>query len=224
MTSTEAPAIASPVERRPRPRIESLADLIFGLSLSIGSIALLTTSAKSPFDIDSHILAFAFTFLLLITAWIIYTTDMSVLPLETRVTTFLNVLLLLLVALVPYLLNAVEFIDPSITPEASFAIRDYSSSLFALDLSGILFILAAFAHVISIEENKLVAPEVAQLFRNGRNRMVVLAVVMAASIAPVFWQTILLGIPARIYLWYLPLISYWVGRALRPDSRNYRIS
>jgi hypothetical protein len=121
-------------------------------------------------------------------------------------------------------LNAVEFIDPSITPEASFAIRDYSSSLFALDLSGILSILAAFAHVISIEENKLVAPEVAQLFRNGRNRMVVLAVVMAASIAPVFWQTILLGIPARIYLWYLPLISYWVGRALRPDSRNYRLS
>src|SRR3984893_6640283 len=150
MTSTEAPALASPAERRPRPPIESLADLIFGLSLSIGSIALLTTSAKSPFDIDSHILAFTFTFLLLITAWIIYTTDMSVLPLETRVTTFLNVLLLLLVALVPYLLNAVEFIDPSITPEASFAIRDYSSSLFALDLSGILFILAAFAHVISI--------------------------------------------------------------------------
>jgi uncharacterized membrane protein len=224
LTLPESSTIAGPGERRPRPRIETLADLIFGLSLSIGSIALLTTSAKSAFDIDSHILAFAFTFLILITAWIIYTTDMSVLPVETRIVTFLNVLLLLLVALVPYLLNTVEFTDPSIAPADSFAIRDFSSSLFALDLAGILLILAAFAHVISIEENKLVAADVVHLFRNGRNRMLVLAVVMAVSILPVFWQFNLLGVPARIYIWYLPLISYWAGRALRPDSRTYRLS
>jgi hypothetical protein len=224
MTSPESSTVAGPVERRPRPRIESLADLIFGLSLSIGSIALLTTSARTPFDIDSHILAFAFTFLILITAWIIYTTDMSVLPVETRAVTFLNILLLLLVALVPYLLNTVEFIDPTISADASFAIRDYSSTLFALDLSGILLILAAFSHVISIEENKLVSLEVVHLFRNGRNRMLVLSVVMAASIAPVFWQVSVFGVPARIYVWYLPLISYWVGRAFRPDSRTYKLS
>ena len=210
--------------RRPRPRIETLADLIFGLSLSIGSIALLASPPASRDEINSHVLAFGFTFLILITAWLVYTTYMSVLPMETRAVTFLNVALLLLVAIVPYLLNTVEVVNPSLSADESSRIRDYSSSLFALDLSGILVILATFAHVLSIEEKELVAPEILQLFRNGRNRMVLLAVLMAVTIAPPFWQLTLLGVPARLYMWYLPLISYWVGRALRPASRSYRIS
>jgi uncharacterized membrane protein len=213
-----------PSERRPRPRIETLADLIFGLSLSIGAIALIASSPTSPGEINSHVVAFAFTFLLLITAWIIYTTYMSVLPAETRVITFLNVALLLLVALVPYLLNSVELVNPSLSAPESSAIRNYSSTLFALDLSGILVILATFAHVISLEEKKLVAPELAKLFRNGRNRMAILGVLMAISVAPQFWEWTLFGVPARLYVWYLPLVSYWLGRVLRPESRTYKLS
>ena len=211
------------VERRPRPRIETLADLIFGVSLGIGSLVLIGNSPASSGEINGHIAAFGFTFLLIITAWIIYTTDMSVLPVETRAVTFLNVVLLLLVALVPYLLNGVELVNTGNASESS-AIRDYFSTLFAADLAGILFILATFAHVISTEEKRLVAPEFATLFRNGRNRMFVLGVVMAITILPVFWQLTWFGIPLRTYLWYLPLISYWVGRAVRPDSRTYKAS
>ncbi len=210
--------------RRPRPRIEVLADLIFGLSLSIGSLALLVNPPTSRDEINNHILAFAFTFLILITAWLIYTTYMSVLPMETKAVTFLNVALLLLVAIVPYLLNTVEVANPSLSAGESSQIRDYSSTLFALDLSGILAILAAFAHVLSIEEKNLVPPETLKLFRNGRNRMAILAVLMAISIAPPFWQLTLLGVPVRLYMWYLPLISYWVGRVVRPESRTYRTS
>ncbi len=33
-----------PGERRPRPRIETLADLVFGLSLSIGAIGLIASA------------------------------------------------------------------------------------------------------------------------------------------------------------------------------------
>ena len=211
-------------ERRPRPRIETLADLIFGLSLSIGAIALIAEPAVSADQIVSHIAAFAFTFLILITAWIIYTTDMSVLPVETKSITFLNVALLLLVAIVPYLLNSVELVNPSLTMAEASSLRDFSSSLFALDLSGILIILAAFAHIISTEEKKLVEPALAALFRNGRNRMLILSMVMMISLAPQFWQVTWFGVPVRLYLWYLPLISYWAGRALRPESRSYTIS
>ncbi len=210
--------------RHPRPRIETLADLIFGLSLSIGSIALLANTPTTSAEINNHILAFTFTFLILITAWLTYTTYMSVLPVETRPVTFLNVALLLLVALVPYLLNTVEIANTSLTVEEASRIRDYSSTLFALDLSGILVILATFAHVLSLEENKLVAPEVVKLFRNGRNRMGFLAALMAVSIAPPFWQLTFLDVPVRLYMWYLPLISYWVGRALRPETRTYRLT
>ncbi len=44
--------------------------------------------------------AFAFTFLIQIITWLTYTTYMSVLLVETKAITFLNVGLLLLVALV----------------------------------------------------------------------------------------------------------------------------
>jgi len=212
------------VERRPRARIETLADLVFGVSLGIGSIVLIGNAPLSSAEVNGHVAAFMFTFLILITAWIIYTTDMSVLPVETRAMTFLNVILLLLVALVPYLLNGVELTNPSLSASESSAVRDYLSSLFALDLTGILVILATFAHVISVEEKKLVAPQLVALFRNGRNRMFVLAAIMAVTVLPVFWQVQIFGVPARLYAWYLPLISYWVGRAVRPESRTYGVS
>ena len=125
---------------------------------------------------------------MLITAWLIYTTQMSVLPVETRAVTFLNVGLLLLVAIIPYLLNGVEVVNPKLLPDRVSAIQNYSSTLFALDLGGILLILATFAHVISLEEKKLVAPELVTLFRNGRNRMLILAVLTLVSIGPRFWQ------------------------------------
>src|SRR5439155_26051947 len=115
--------------RRPRPRIDSLADLIFCLSLAIDAIALRRTAAAAttPADMNSRIFIFAFTFLFLITAWMVYTSYMSVLPVDMMPVTFLSVVLLLLVALIPYLLNNVILGD---NPE----IRDYSSSLFALEL------------------------------------------------------------------------------------------
>src|SRR5690349_6978405 len=209
---------------RPRPRIETLADLIFGLSLSIGSIALIANPPNSTGEITTHIFAFAYTFFVLITAWLIYTTYMSVLPTETRTVTFLNVGLLLLVAIVPYLLNGVEVVNSNLTPNSVSSIQNYSSTLFALDLAGILLILATFAHVISLEEKRLVAPELVTLFRNGRNRMVILAFLTLVSIAPQFWEWTLFGVPIRLYLWYPPLVSYWVGRAVRPDSRTYKLA
>src|SRR5205807_8905358 len=129
-----------------------------------------------------------------------------------------------LVAIVPYLLNGVEVVAPGLTPSEVSIIQNYSSQLFALELGGILIILATFAHVISLEEKKLVAPELVTLFRNGRNRMTILAVLTLISVAPELWDLTLLGVPIRLYLWYPPLISYWLGRAVSPDSRTYKLA
>src|SRR2546427_12020881 len=213
-----------PSERRPRPRIETLADLVFGLSLSIGAIGLIASAPTTQSEMHRPSYAFGFTFLVLLTAWIIYTTYMSVLPGEVRAITFLNVALLLLVALIPYLLNSVELANPSLSPGEASAIGNYASSLFALDLTGIMLILAAFAHVLSIEEKKLVAPELARLFRNGRNRLAILSLATAGSIAPQFLEWTLLGVPTRLSIWYLPLISYWLTRAVPPPIRGCPIS
>jgi hypothetical protein len=199
--------------RRPRSRIESFVDLIFGLSLSVGAIALISSSPpSSPAELDGHILAFLFIFAFLITSWMIYTYQMSVLPVETRLVTSLTVIMLALVALIPYLLNNVEFVNQSLGSGVSMALQNYASSLFAIDLAGILAILATFSHVISIEEKNLVAPELARIFRQSRNVQLGLAVLMVISLVPVFWNTTAFGIPARLYIWLVPVVVYWVRR------------
>src|SRR6059036_1649140 len=127
--------------RRPRPRLESLSDLIYGLSLSIDAISLVLTNAQSSTvsDINRNVLEFLFVFLLLITSWIIYTSDMSVLPIETRLVTFLNVVLLILVAIFPYLFDQVV---STFNPDS---VQEYASILFTADLAGTLVIMATFA-------------------------------------------------------------------------------
>src|SRR6266566_5276751 len=54
--------------RRPRPRLETLSDLIYGLSLSIGAISLVITNSQSSSasDINRNILEFLFVFLILV--------------------------------------------------------------------------------------------------------------------------------------------------------------
>src|SRR5207245_11179712 len=141
------------------------------LSLSLEAIGLIASAPTTQGEIHSHVYGFGFTFVVIITAWIIYTTFMSVLPGEVRAITFLNVALLLLVALIPYLLNSVELANPSLSPAEAFAIRAYAYSLFALDLSGIMLIPSACAHVLSVEEMKLAAPALARLLRTERKRL-----------------------------------------------------
>lgn len=40
------------------------------------------------------------------------------------------------------------------------------------------------------------------------------------TVAPQFWQLTIFGYPAREYIWYLPLVSYWVERAFRRAKAN----
>ncbi len=193
--------------RGPRSRTENFVDLIFGLSLSVGAIALITSTA--PADeaaLNGHIIAFIFSFSFLITTWMVYTYQLSVLPVETKLVTFLNVIMLTLVALTPYLFEqCVEYLGQSAIPQ-------YASILFALDLAGMLAILATFSHVISKEENALVETKIAAVFRQSRNVQLALCILIIISIAPIFWSITFLTIPLRIYFWLIPIIVYWVRR------------
>jgi len=201
---------------RPRARIETLVDLIFGLSLSISAVALITASPPlSTSDIDGRILAFVFTASFVITAWMVYTYQMSVLPVETNFVIYLNVVMLILIAIIPYLLYNVEFANSSLSVEESSMIRDYASSLFAIDLTAILTILATFSHVISTEEKQLVAPELARTFRRNRNVQAILALITVLSLAPIFWSLTLFAEPVRLYIWIIPVIVYWARRSRR---------
>jgi uncharacterized membrane protein len=199
--------------KRPRPRLETLSDLIYGLSLSIGAISLVITNnqASTANDINRNILEFLFVFLILITSWIIYTSDMSVLPVETRLVTFLNVILLILVAIIPYLFDqAVSLYNTAVD-------QDYASILFAIDYAGTLLILAGFAHIISQEEKQLVDDDQMVRLRRIRNRLTLLTVVILLSLA-VPWDWFFLGVHLRLFIWYVPIASFWLNRLGRGRS------
>jgi len=95
--------------RRPRPRIQSLSDLIFGLALSIGALNLISNKPADTQALFGNIATFGFSFLILIFVWFRYTEIMSVLPVETTRTRALNTVMLFLVAIEPYLFNQISF-------------------------------------------------------------------------------------------------------------------
>lgn len=186
--------------------METLSDLIYGLSLSIGAISLVITNteASTQGDINRNVLEFLFVFFILITSWIIYTSDMSVLPIETRLVTLLNVVLLMLVAIFPYLFDQVVI-------NKTAQVQDYASVLFTADYASTLLILAVFAHIIAQEERQLVDGEIMIRFRRVRNTLTVLTVIVFASLA-VPWEWTFLQVHVRLVIWYVPIISYWFNR------------
>ena len=193
--------------KHPRPRLETLSDLIYGLSLSIGAISLVITNNQSSTasDINRNILEFLFVFLILITSWIIYTSDMSVLPVETRLVTFLNSILLIFVAIIPYLF------DQAVSLYNTATDQDYASILFVIDYACTLLILAGFAHIISQEEKQLVDGDQMVRLRRIRNRLTLLTIVVLLSLA-VPWDWFFLGVHMRLFVWYVPIVSFWLNR------------
>jgi len=182
--------------------------------LSIGAISLVITNnqSSSASDINRNILQFLFVFIILITSWIIYTSDMSVLPIETRLVQLLNVLLLMLVATIPYLFDqVVSTINPS-------NVQDYASILFTADYAGTLVIMAVFSHIIAQEEEHLVDGEIMIRMRRARNRLGFLTIIVVLSIAfP--WDWLFLGVHVRLYIWLVPIISFWFNRMRRSPYR-----
>jgi len=88
---------------------------------------------------------------------------MSVLPVETTRTRALNTVMLFLVAIEPYLFNQISF--GFAAPSNPTLPQDAACATYALDIGTIWAILAAFTHILTVEEKKLVAPD---LFRKYR--------------------------------------------------------
>ena len=171
--------------QRPRPRIESLTDLVFGLALSIGAIILISKQPTDPVDLYRAIVGFGFSFLILIQIWFRFTEVMSVLPVQTTWTRVLNTILLFLVALEPYLFNILPLF---LSPLQTFSeLYDVTSSLYALDIGAIYGILAVFTHILASEERKLVAPDLLRRYKLSRNLEIVVATIFLVSAIPQIW-------------------------------------
>lgn len=200
--------------QRPRPRIESLTDLVFGLALSIGAISLISNKPANVDQLYTAIAGFGFSFLILIQIWFRFTEIMSVLPVQTSATRILNTVLLFLVALEPYLFNTLGFFVASQTGE----LYDAASTVYAFDIGTIYGILALFTNILATEERKLVAPDLLRKYKHTRDLEIVVAIIFLLSAIPQFWTLNL-----RYYIWATTFFVYRGGsmmRGLRKQSNT----
>jgi uncharacterized membrane protein len=190
----------------PKSRMETLSDLIFGLALSIGALTLIGQSPSTFSQLVQSTLFYAFSFLILISVWYGYTRTMSLLHIETTRLVNLNILLLFLVSIEPFLFNQL------INPNSSLA--ENVSILYALDLGGLFVIQAFLANTILTDKTRL--DPVLERYKIRRNTLAISAGIFFISTFPFFWSWIIrvngVNIPIRIILWLVPMFLPSVRR------------
>lgn len=155
------------------------------------------------------IVQFGFSFLILISVWIAYTNIMSVLPLEDRHIVILNIALLFLVSLEPYLFYVNIIFDLA----EHEILLNTASILYALDMAGLMLILTLFTHELTIEERGLLPKDSLRAYRRVRLTFLISGVLFAITVLPIFWTLKLQGFPIRFYFWFVPLAISTIRRA-----------
>jgi hypothetical protein len=177
------------------------AKMLFGLAVAISAIPLLLRLPAKPFGIVIDISEFGFSFLILVSVWLAYWNIVSVLPMEDRATVALNVGLLFLVSVEPYLF----YLNITFDLSAHEALLNTASILYALDMTGLMLILALFTEQLAREERGLVPKDAMARYKRFRDVLLISAALFAITTLPPFWTIKLLGQPIRFYFWFIPL-------------------
>ena len=187
-----------------RYRIEGLSDLVFGLALSIGSLAMISQPVNNLSDITDGLLQFFFSFLIIVSVWVAYTKIVSEIKIESSWDFRLNLGLLMLVAIEPYLLFLLGHNDPEILEWASMA--------YALDVGLIMAILAGL-----FSRKKEQGTSEATILQNRfeRNRYIGISLVFLISALPFLWVPSVVGtINLRFIIWMFAIMPGLTLRVL----------
>jgi len=189
-------------ESIPRPRIQTLSDMIFGLALSIGAVSLLSQKPANITAVSYSMVSFGFAFLILASVWFRYSKIMSVLPVESSGIIWANLLLLFLVSIEPYLFNLMTV--SAYSPAPGQLDSGSTTTLYALDLGGLMLILAFFIHELTDEEKRLIPRELLRGYKLTMYTTILAGFLFLLSTLPVFWGVIVVAsptIPIRYVLW-----------------------
>jgi hypothetical protein len=197
---------------RIKVRIEGLSDIVFGLTLSIGSLVLISNLPPTPEVLGADIARFVFSFMLVVISWFLYTRIMSVLPVEVRGALVLNIVLLLCVALEPYTLYV-------LFSSQTISLLTWSSVAYGLDVGLIYIMLGGLAFILLAEakrpESRLrVHPAIVQRFGRTMRAELFVGAVFLVSALPFFWVATPAGY-LRFDVWYLSIgvvFFYWPRR------------
>ena len=198
--------------RRPRPRIQTLSDLIFGLALSIGAASLLAGRPANLTALATSLELFGFSFLILAVVWVRYTKIMSALPVDTPNISVFNFALLFLVSIEPYLFNLINTQPVPGQIDASTVTQVY-----AIDIGFMNLILAYFTHLLTIEEKKLIADNLLKSYRLHRNLLIGNASLFLISAIPMF------TLEERFVIWVISFLTIFVRVVIERGSNLSRI-
>ncbi|MGD0550706.1 MAG: hypothetical protein ABSA81_09215 [Candidatus Bathyarchaeia archaeon] len=182
------------------------AKFIFGLAVAIGTVSLITRLPAKPFGMLIDVAEFGFSFLILISVWLGYWNIMSVLPIEDNTIVILNLALLFLVSIEPYLF----YLNITFDILAHELLLNYASILYALDMTGLVTIIALFTHQLAREERGLVPKESLATYKRFRNTLFISAALFLVTVLPIFWSFKLWDLPIRFYFWFIPLILSFI--------------
>jgi uncharacterized membrane protein len=194
--------------------IQGLSNLIFGLALSIGALTLVGQPPHSFGQLLASLGFYGFSFLVLVSVWKNYSSVMSALSAENERLVDLNILLLFLVSIEPYMFNMLFATTGSLW--------DNVSILFGLDFAAMYLILAFFNH--SIVRKKDQTPAIMKIFRADRNYDLLIAVVFFISAIPLFGAiqvvhvtvgNALYNLPVRPFIWVAALILGLLWRLIK---------
>jgi len=197
-----------------KSRIQTLSDLIFGLALSISALTLIDRQPANTQELFTSLGLYGFSFLILISVWRSYSSITSVLPSETSMLTDLNIILLFLVSIEPYLFNELFVLKGDLL--------NTLSNTYALDLACMFIILAFFNHSLAQEEKKLVSKSQLGRYRLARNSCLINAAIFIISTAPVFGSLTVLHYTAEGLTYDFTLRGIlWVVALLAGYSRRF---
>lgn len=204
-------------------RIEALSDLVFGLALSIGSLELLAKAPQTSTDLETSIALFAFSFLIVVSIWLSYARIVAVMSQETTGFIGLNLLLLFLVVLEPYLFFVLQ-------NSQNDDFLNAASLGYALDVGGMFLILSSLVWLMlhgkkpSVEGREL-HPLLIRRFRVGMIfNGVIGAIWVFSALVPADFQTPLGRL--RFLLWYSSFAFLLFGivnrRRAKEDNQKHR--
>jgi uncharacterized membrane protein len=188
-----------------KSRIRTFSDYVFGLVVVFSAFSLTNSVIQTPPDLVSSIALFALSFAILITVWHLYDRLMAKLRVETSTAVALNIVLLFLAVLEPFLLN-ITLSNPRIS--------DFASICYAIDMAGLLGICALLAHVLTIDNVNALSEQVSKTLRWERNLLAIIAAIFLVSTAPLLGALTFLGWTLRSWLWVAILFVYPIRRAI----------
>jgi uncharacterized membrane protein len=174
--------------------------MVFGVALSIGALTLINniSSSATAGSIIGSIVLFGFSFLILMSLWFRYTKVLELMNIETRIEVNLNILVLFLVAIEPYLFYLLN--------TNTAGLLNLTSSLYALDIAALLLVLYTF-YRIGIKSKKDSKSGIKDYYKPTSEALLIGGVLFGISAFPFFWNINILGVlQLRFAIWIVAFV------------------